>query len=338
MATSTRIFCGVTAAIFLCAAGSGTPIRPVTLDELVQRSDVVVTGHVTAVTTQGRTTVHTVGGLPVQGQVYTAKIAVEQVLKGPDDLSVLECEFVLPDAAIGFRGVGASTDAMVFLVTKNNRYQFTNPYYPALSVVPLNEVRGVEPMDRVIGALSAVLDSPAATVQAKSEILALLPTASAPAARATLRNMLTRSDRRLRLPAAAALIQVDDADGIKVAEDALLNPINSDEPHLTNDLRAALGASKIKNPSAIPSLSRLLGAEDVETRRVAASALRRTGLPGAISPLILALSDSDIDVQYSAVMGLSEITGKLSGAPSVALFRKDPEPFVTYWRNWARTR
>lgn len=313
------------------------PVTPVRIDQLVEKSDVVATGFVTSVTPRGPTIVHLSGGSQFPGRVFAADIAVTQILKGPEDTSVLRCEFVVADVRVAFRALPPSRDILVFLSAVGDHYEPTNPYFSFVPTVPVPQVQGASPIDRVMSVLGAVLDSPSANPQEKAEIVDTLSLASAPSARVLLRKILVGEDMNLRLRAAAALMRQGDVAALKVAADALVDSPKALEPDMIQRLNGAV-AFGIKSPGAIPSLSRLMAASDVETRRAAAAALRRTAAPDAISALISALSDTDTDVQYSAVMGLSKITGKTAGATSMERFKEDPAPFIAYWKNWAKIR
>ena len=95
----------------------------------------------------------------------------------------------------------------------------------------------------------------------------------------------------------------------------------------------------IREPSAVPTLSDLVGAANVNIRRGAAAALRNTQDRAAIKPLARALNDTDPEVQYQAVIGLAEITGAPSEwSPASETFEKAPQLYLDYWREWAKSR
>ena len=121
-------------------------------------------------------------------------------------------------------------------------------------------------------------------------------------------------DQTLRLSAAAALLLLDDVSALPVAEKALLHPDTNLSPELLHNLRAGIRLG-VKDKAAVPTLTRLLSAGDVEARRAAVEALRNTNSPSAIAPLTKALEDADTDVQYVAVIGLAEITGQSEWRP-----------------------
>ena len=120
-----------------------------------------------------------------------------------------------------------------------------------------------------------------------------------------------------------------------MVEDNLMNPSSNTEEYLLANLGYALEG--IKDPRAIPTLRRLLGARQVEARRGAAAALRNMRMADAIEPLLVALEDRDRDVRYQAVIGLAEITGQNEWGPSVDLFQHDEKPYLAHWREWAKT-
>lgn len=76
----------------------------------------------------------------------------------------------------------------------------------------------------------------------------------------------------------------------------------------------------------------------METRRAAAAALRHTGSNAAVDALSSALQDSDREVRYHAVLGLATITGLDEWGPSLELFDREEERYLTHWRAWAKSR
>lgn len=94
----------------------------------------------------------------------------------------------------------------------------------------------------------------------------------------------------------------------------------------------------VRDPEAIPELSRLLLAQDVRIRRAAASALRHTAASDATAGLVRVLSDSDSRVRYTAVIGLAEITGQYNWGPSIDLFEREGGRYLAHWKEWGRTR
>ncbi|MFB3813064.1 MAG: HEAT repeat domain-containing protein [Terriglobales bacterium] len=91
---------------------------------------------------------------------------------------------------------------------------------------------------------------------------------------------------------------------LEVVKDRLLNP--ADTPH---DLlgNAAGSLAGLRDPKAIPALTKLIEAKNSEINRGAAAALRQTGSTLALKPLARLLDDNDALVRYYAVVGLGEI-------------------------------
>jgi HEAT repeat protein len=121
-----------------------------------------------------------------------------------------------------------------------------------------------------------------------------------------------------------------------VAERELLQSSAGTGQYLLVNLSVALEG--VKDPKAIPALSRLLNSRYTQTRRSAAYAIRQTGSNDSIKPLTQALYDSDRDVRYQAVMGLTEITKQYSWGPSIDRYHADEQRYLEYWRKWAKER
>ncbi len=87
----------------------------------------------------------------------------------------------------------------------------------------------------------------------------------------------------------------------------------------------------------VPSLAILIRSGDVESRRMAVSALRRMPSDAAIPPLGVALDDSDMEVKFEAAVALAEITD-LPWTPNMAAFTSSPDAYVARWKEWLRAR
>lgn len=164
----------------------------------------------------------------------------------------------------------------------------------------------------------------------------LLSTVATPASTAALKRAARSLDEQLRLMAAGVLLSRNDTSMLNTVENVLLN-----QPAGINDsvLSGLAGGLKgIRDPQAIPSLSRLLKARDARVWQSASAALRNMKAAAAIEPLVEALEDSDREVRYNAVIGLAEITGQYEWGPSVELFQREEQKFLTHWIEWARSR
>jgi HEAT repeat protein len=128
----------------------------------------------------------------------------------------------------------------------------------------------------------------------RSAAIAALDTVKIVAATAALRDAAKNNDATLRIHAAGALLRRNDISVMSTVENMLLRPAESEKPMLGS---VAFNLEGVKDPKAIPSLSRLLDAGDIQTRRGAVAALRNTGTPSAIEPLSKGLEDNDIEVR-----------------------------------------
>jgi HEAT repeat protein len=122
-----------------------------------------------------------------------------------------------------------------------------------------------------------------------------------------------------------------------MAVDALLHGASNVSDNVTRNLYYAI-AEGLKDPDAVPELKQLLGSNDAEIRRAAASALRKTHSSEAIRPLISALDDPDFDVRFYSVVGLAETTGHLDWQPNIDDFRADEGKYLNHWKEWARSQ
>jgi hypothetical protein len=318
----------------LLAALLLVPVPVTPIDELVGRSDVVVVGSIVSVGDAGPASITTPSGTTVSGRAMAGRMVVDQVLKGPRELRELRFDFVQTDDVIGYRGVRADSYRIVFLRRSGADYEFTSPYKPSVVAVPGASVSATKPEDAVFQVLGTVLRDAKSSANDKREAIYAMWPGRVPNAEAikALRPMLEDSDPSLQCEAAASLLQSNDVTALPYAEHWLLGERAHPWPTCFGNLRGGI-AFGIKDPVAIPSLTRLLRAREVETRRVVAGALRHTQSSDAIPALGSALDDLDLDVEYSAVAGLSEITGQTAGMPGIPLFKSNPGAYVSLWKD-----
>ena len=93
----------------------------------------------------------------------------------------------------------------------------------------------------------------------------------------------------------------------------------------------------MKDPKAVPTLAKLVEANNPDINRFAAAALRQTGSSSALEPLSHLLSDPDLKTRYYAVIGFGEITHQDDWAPAFDEFQRHEEHYLSYWRVWAQT-
>jgi HEAT repeat protein len=152
-----------------------------------------------------------------------------------------------------------------------------------------------------------------------------------------LHRALASKDENIKLEAEAGLLRHNDFSVLDQVEGTLLESPAGIPDNSVLLLSSAI-RDGIRDAKAVPILARLLSAFDSRVRRAAAHALRETHAASAMGPLSIALNDSDQMVRYDAVLGLSEITGDLSHAPSVDLFKRGESDYLTYWREQTGTK
>ena len=311
------------------------PVRPTTLAELVGGSDVVVVGSVSEIRDLGPTTIAQEGRPLTPGRAFEARINARDWLKGSPASDSLLCLFAIPNLSNGYRGLQRVGTLVFFLRQRQGHYELASPFYPAIRVDSVKSFRERTAEENIVNGLGALLHSPDSSSDDKWEAVEWLSTSNTVSSRQVLRAILASTDPDLRLRGAAALLLMNDVTGLAIIERALLRRGLDVRP---DSRRIALGAltKGVSSDAAVDSVAALLAADDVETRRSAAASLRAGRSRRAIQPLVHALGDADQDVQYSAVIGLAEVTGNTEAAPSVTLFKQNPTLYLNYWREWAK--
>lgn len=314
-----------------------TPIPKLDLSTLTDQATLIVVGRVGRIVKQERTTLNS-NGTDVVAHRMLATFDVQRVLKGQLNGTAMSFEFIVPETPIGYGQVLASQFDMFFLKeTPQGGYIVANPYYPFLNALPNNPPAQNTDLDRVIAELIAVLLTPNESNEDRRRALYALDSAYTKTATRALRRAQRDPDTMLRLEASATLLRRDDIPTLEMVETILLHPPQNVDDYLVKNLAYGIRHG-IKDSKAIPTLTRLLQASDVDIRLGAAGALRHTQSKDAISSLALALEDNDRQVRYEAVMGLAEITHQYSWGPSTDLFNREEERFLAHWREWAKSR
>jgi HEAT repeat protein len=225
---------------------------------------------------------------------------------------------------------------MFFLRNENGTYEVLDPYYPFVIAPRQAHTSGEADLDRVVGEVAYILIDRASSNEERRKAVYVLDGARTESASQALRVATHDADTVVRLQALAALLKRNDISQLNVAKNILLRDPPNIDLYLKGNLAAAIEG--IKDSRAIPTLADLLGASEVRVRQRAAAALRHMGAVAAIEPLIIALKDTDRQVRYEAVIGLAEITAQYEWAPSIEVFQKGEQRYLSHWRAWARTR
>jgi len=323
--------------VLACTFSLSIPIPALDLDDLTKNSDMIVSGEVLSLQEAGSTTIR-VNSSEIRSHILAGRIHVARVLKGETRSPELSFQFYAPEVFVGWRSAELHTFAVFFFRARpTGNFEFTSPYHPFALAIPGTSVAGSTPIDRVIAEIDGAVASPTTSVEQKLTALFFLSRSRSAASNAALRSVLQYAEPRLRLTAAAALLERNDISGLALAAEALLHGSPGMSEVISHNLAYAIGEG-VKDPKAIPALTKLLNSRDPELRRAAASALMRTQSSEAIGPLLAALGDSDFDVRYYSVVGLAEITGQTDWRPNREAFLADQETYLRHWRGWGQNR
>jgi hypothetical protein len=317
----------------------GTLVPEMDPARLCDTADLVIVGRVRARHQQGWTTIQA-GNSALDARLYAVTVDVEKYLKGAPAGETVGFTFALSDTPVGHKGIQVGQFGIYFLSRTEEGLRVLDPYYPSLPAAPGAPPFHGKLVDSVATELAHVFVSSDTSVQSRWtrwEAVRALETLQTGSATAGLRVAAGDKEPLVRVWAMAALLKRGDISMLEQIEK--LGRIPPD-PHVQN-LTAHLGFAieRVKDMRAIPSLGRLLHSADVNIRRGAAGGLRNTQDKAAIKPLTEALHDTDREVQYQAVIGLAEITGAPSEwSPASATFEKDPNKYLDYWRDWAKSR
>jgi hypothetical protein len=323
--------------IFVCSSAPAGPIPALNLSELVGNADLIAIGQVSGIQQLERTNIN-IQGQSVAARRMSAVLEASRILKGSSDNLTLTFEFVIPQAPLGYAGIDASQFGMFFLRREPGRgYVVLNPYYPFLVASRKAPATEGSALNRVVGEIAQVLLTPGSSTDEQQHALDVLARVETGLATSAIRIAAQNADTPIRLQAVALLIRRNDISMLGGVEDVILHPPQGLGEGVLRTLTFAI-RDGVKDPEAIPALTRLLVGGDVETRRAAAAALRHTGSDTAVKALSTALEDSDREVRYHAVLGLAQITGLDEWGPSLELFDRDEERYLAHWRAWVKSK
>jgi len=321
----------VLCALTLLSQSFSSPIHPTDVAELTRDADVIVVARATKVSSQGKGGLALANGT-VPAERYVAQLKIDRVLKGKVDEPLLSVQFFLPDALVGMRGVVEGEYAVFFLKSAATGFIFLDPVRPSLPAIPDSVSPSGDTLDQVTTALAQVLNSSGSSKSEFAVALDALARLNTPLAGQKLRDELSNPDPDRSLRIAITLVGRSDIGGLDKVENALRSP-DAVSPELVQDAAGCLAG--MKDPKAIPSLSRLLTLNNPEINRGVAVALRQTGSTSALPPLSKLLNDRNPMTRYYAVIGFGEITHRDDWAPAFPEFQQNPARYVSYWQTWA---
>jgi hypothetical protein len=343
------------------AGGSSTarPSRPTTgaqshvsfaldIPKLTDRADLIVVGQVTEVSEQSATsTLGDSGATPADGLV--ASLRVKRVIKGSVEADGGQQDLLSVEMPRqGIRRVDVGTSGIFFLKqTPSHSYTVVDPDHPyVLAREGAPSANSGDALGRISDEVAEVIQSEDSSIPERKDAIFSLKGVKTDTATAALRRVARGENAELRLLAMVTLLQNGDISVLDRFAEALLNaPSEIPPPYTAENLSGAL--RDVDNPEAVPTLARLLHAQDAGVRANAAMGLRHIGTEATIAPLSEALDDSDQMVRYQAVMGLATAFGvKIGGepteddqfTPSIDLFKSDEQRFINHWKKRVRNR
>jgi hypothetical protein len=316
------------------------PVHILDLDALVKDSDVIVVAELTSILDAGRTTV-VIGSRETPVRIEDAELRVDRTLKtsGSGEMPPVDRVVVrmyVPEKPVGWPAARLHFYGMYFLKSaKGGKFEFTDPIYPFVPALAQTRMSGGDQTERVLNEVSSFLYASDVPLSGRMAALVYLSHSRSKYATAVLRQALKFQSRELRYIAADKLLERNDISALPIAKTALTDAASIQSDYLLENLSNAIGVG-VSDPRAVNDLAQLLAVRSDEVRRNAALALARTRSPGAVSPLLGALRDSDEQVRYYAAVGLAETTGQVDWRPSPEQFRATPGKYLEHWAEWGR--
>jgi hypothetical protein len=327
-------------AITFLGARRGWPyLAPSDVPALTRDAHLIVVGEVDEVQEDTQEE-RQMDGISRSGRLTRAHLRILRVLKG-DAAGEVSFTFFRPnDGESGVTGAVKGEFGLFFFRNSDDGLVFASKYYPEIIAGREECVTVGEPIDRVVGELACVIQSPSSAVFDGISALGSLATVPAPSATEVLQRAARELPSPLNLLAAIDLAGRGDISALALVEEgARTSPILtiSDKGN-TMTYHWGRALSGIKDPAAIPALARMLTVEDSEIRQGAVEGLRNTGTEEAIGPLSQALYDPNVWARWEAVMAMAAITHQKEWYPYWDQFKDNEQLYLDYWKAWAIQR
>lgn len=321
------------ASCLLATLATGIPVPGLVLDEVIDSSDLIVIGKITETNEISRSR-QTIRGSTQLVRHIAANILVVSVLKGTK-VSRIRVNYLMPlEEDVGYRSlpVGAR---VIFLKKVGTGFEFANPFYPSAPAFFSSNVQREDSIRKnIIVSVASSLYAGGVTIAEKHEALYFLEQSKAIESSAEIEKLLESANRGLSVRAASVLLRFNRVSALPFAEKWLTDGKPDVEPWEIENL--ALSLSSLRDERSIPALRRLLHSGQLRTRQSAALALFDMKNPATRKALSEALSDTDFNVRYYAVIGLADSTSIAEWRPSVEVFRKEEGKYLEFWKAWAR--
>lgn len=322
------------------------PHSSINLADLVSQSDVVLVGKVLTVQPSGSKVTVIVGGQPIELQPNSANVRVTRTPKGTVNKATIVVRFYVPNVDVGYEPLGINQIGCFFLQAEvAGVFDLVNPRVPCtVALPPLLQSLGSSPLDKTLAEIRGAILHPSSPIEVKEDAVRVLGEAvEFPAAAAgidVLREVALNSSSPVSLHAVVVLLRRNDLTGLPAAVSALQFPSQMDEG-LVIQLASSLH-NGVTDSSALSSVATLRNSANVEIRRGVVGAMRNMSSAEAVPYLVSALSDSDQEVRYDAMMGIAAIA-QLSAdrddmAPTMDAFGLNEGLYLDYWRAWAEAQ
>ena len=311
--------------------------RPIDVSTLIHDASLIAVGEVTDVWENGQE-VSQFDGISEPGRLMRARLRILRVLKGnpADELMFTFFRSNLGDS--GFVGVNKGEFGLFLFRESDDGLIFASHEYPKIIAGQGQCVTAGEPLDRVVGELACVIQSPTSAVFDRISALGALATVPATSATEVLQRATRELPSPLNLLAAIDLVARNDISALPLVEEgARTSPMLniSDKGHTVLQYHWGRALEGIKDPAAIPALARMLTVDDSEIRQGAVGGLRNTESEAALEPLSKALDDSNFWVRWEAAMALATITHQKEWYPVYDQFKENEQLYLDYWKAWA---
>jgi hypothetical protein len=329
--------------VCLMPQGARATIVPsIDISKLTEEAGLILVGDVISVQEEQNGSFE-IGGELRKAVRMVAVLRVDRVIKGKAE-KVVAVRFYKTDDFLGYATVQADQFGMFFLRGTAEALTFVSPYYPSILAARERCQTGGSDLERVVAEMDCVLKSSVTTHRDLITAIQYFRTVPATHAIPALKAAAPELPSPLDVLAAYVLLHHNDLSMLPLVEKSLQKSskllVQAEGSRWEFFLSAAL--TYIKDPAAIPAMSRLMSSADAQTRRDAAGALRNIGTEAVIAPLSKALYDEDWEVRWMAVMGLAGVAGPdeddESWYPSHSAFKENEQHYLDHWREWVKKK
>lgn len=318
------------------------PVPGLSLTQLDRTSDLIVVGKVSSLSRVG------VGVIEQNSQKFpcelmTFDLLVDQTIKGLVLSQKITVGFSVPAEFLGYRFPKEGDYGVYFLQKLAKHYTLTSPFHPSVIAIPGVQVSGISSIEDIISQMTAALQSPSTTRSEKLQIIRAFLSNHEDAATKALHEGATNDDQVVKFRAIGILLARDDISYLELAAQVLLGPdsrIASNDEQLREAIESmanGIGAG-VKDPRAIPLLTKLRSSDDATVRRYATRALMRTESIDAVPALVSSLDDTDAEVRFLSAEGLAKITMQPDRRPVPNDAHNGNDDWLGYWKEWAKTK